>query len=459
MTPLPATPASASSSTTPAIPATDSAVTPAAAPPADATPADATSAPAHAPATDSPGVRSAETRYTDLAARFRPLFARIAEGALDRELTRTLPFEQVGWLKDSGFTSLRVPADYGGDPVSHEHLFRLLIELAEADSNVAHLLRSHFAFGETVALQPAPFRARWFPRILAGQIFGNAATERSGNALGTTATTLRQRNGQWLLDGEKYYTTGSIFADWVVVLASTAGVDGRQYAVVPARAPQVSILDDWDGFGQPLTGTGTAVFTNVPVPAEDILERRITSTLEPAFFQLFLLAVLAGIGRAAVRDATALVQTRTRTFNTGSGALFREDPLIQEQLGVLAAKTYAAEAVVTAAARDLDAAVELDLSPEDAFLRAELAVQQAHVVVPDLVLDAAGGLFDVTGASATGRGKALDRHWRNARTVATHNPRIFKARAVGDYRINGTIPEGLNSIGEARTPSTSGATS
>ena len=406
-----------------------------------------------------------EARYAALAARFRPVFDRIAEGALDREQTRTLPFEQVGWLKDAGFTSLRVPAAYGGNPVSHAHLFRLLVELAEADPNVAHLLRSHFSFGETVALQPQPFRDRWFPRILAGQIFGNAASER-GNALGTTTTKLRQQHGQWLLSGEKYYTTGSIFADWVVVMASTAGVAGRQYAVVPASAPEVRILDDWDGFGQPLTGTGSAVFTDVPVEAEDILTRRITSTLEPAFFQLCLLAVLAGIGRAAVRDATTLVQGRTRTFNTGSGALFRDDPQIQEHVGTLAAKTYAAEAVVAAAARDLDAASDPDLglSPEDAFLRAELAVQQAHVVVPPLVLDVAGGLFEVTGASAVGRDKALDRHWRNARTVATHNPRIFKARAVGDYLINGTLPEGLHSIGEAApasdspTPSTSGAT-
>jgi hypothetical protein len=76
-------------------------------------------------------------------------------------------------------------------------------------------------------------------------------------------------------------------------------------------------------------------------------------------------------------------------------------------------------------------------------------VQKAHVTVPTLVLAAANELFDVTGASSTSRSKGLDRHWRNARTVATHNPVVFKARSVGDYHINGTIPTGLNSIGDA----------
>ncbi|GAA5225778.1 acyl-CoA dehydrogenase family protein [Paeniglutamicibacter antarcticus] len=395
--------------------------------------------------------RTAESRYAELGARFAPVFAQIAEGAVERENNHVLPFEPVRWLKESGFTALRVPAAHGGDPISHEHLFRLVVELSAADSNVGHLLRSHFSFVETIALQPEDFQLRWFPRVIAGEIFGNAATERGGNALGTTNTKLRQDAGRWLLQGQKYYTTGSIFADWVIVMASTEGVEGRQYAIVRADDPRVRIIDDWDGFGQPLTGTGTAIFDDVVVPGEDIIARKVSSTLEPAFFQLALLSVLAGIGHAALADAAQLVRNRTRTFNTGSGELFRNDPLIQEKVGRIAAAVYAADSIVFAAARDLDAAVDpsLGLDEESAFIRAEIAVQQAHVSVPKLVLDATSEIFDVTGASAVSRGKSLDRHWRNARTVATHNPVTFKARSVGDYYINGTIPTGLHSIGEA----------
>ncbi|WP_417364562.1 acyl-CoA dehydrogenase family protein [Glutamicibacter arilaitensis] len=393
-----------------------------------------------------------EHRYQELLARFSPVFAHIAQGATEREQQRILPFQQVQWLKDAGFTTLRVPASHGGSPISHEHLFRLLIELAAADSNVAHLLRSHFSFVETISLQPEEFQDRWFPRVLAGEIFGNAATERGGNALGTTNTKLVQTEQGWVLRGEKYYTTGSIFADWVVVMATTDGVEGRQYAIIDRHAHGVQILDDWDGFGQPLTGTGTAIFTDVAVQEANIIQRKVASTLEPAFFQLCLLAVLVGIGKGARNAAAEIVANRTRTFNTGSGALFKDDAQIQELVGRLAANIFAAESIVVTAARELDAALdaELGLDSQAAYLRAELAVQQAHVATPKLVLDATSELFDVTGASAVSRSKSLDRFWRNARTVATHNPVAFKARSVGDYFINGTIPTGLNSIGEAK---------
>lgn len=395
---------------------------------------------------------NAERRFQDLLDQFNDVFARIAQGATEREQQRILPFEQVQWLKDAGFTTLRVPASHGGSPISHEHLFRLLIELAAADSNVAHLLRSHFSFVETIALQSQEFQDRWFPRVLAGEIFGNAATERGGNALGTTNTKLIQTGNGWVLQGEKYYTTGSIFADWVVVMATTDGVEGRQYAIIDRHAQGVEILDDWDGFGQPLTGTGTAIFTKVVVEEANIIQRKVASTLEPAFFQLCLLAVLVGIGKGARNAAAGIVATRTRTFNTGSGALFKDDAQIQELVGRLAANVFAAEAIVVTAARELDAALDeqLGLDPQTAYLRAELAVQQAHVATPKLILDATSEIFDVTGASAVSTSKSLDRFWRNARTVATHNPVAFKARSVGDYFINGTIPTGLNSIGEAK---------
>ncbi|WP_238147958.1 acyl-CoA dehydrogenase family protein [Rothia halotolerans] len=407
--------------------------------------------------------------YDSLSERFAPIFARIAEGSLARDLERRMPFEEIRELDAAGFGTLRVPAEHGGPEVSIETFIRLLVDLAEADSNIAHVYRSHSGFVESLRFQPREVQEAWYPRVLAGQTVGNASTERGGNRLGTLNTVLTQEEGGWRITGEKYYTTGTIFCDHTRVSAALDGQDGRRFAVVAVDAPGVTVADDWDGFGQKLTGTGTTTFDGVEVSPESVLDRVSGSPEaihEAAFFQLVLLAVLAGIARAARRDAAATIARRARTFNTGSGLPFREDPLIQEATGRIAAKAFAAEAAVLAVARAQDAglraAVESGaaswefLSDPDfaaripeALHQSEIAVEHAQVTVPDLALDAAQELFLTVGASAVSRGKALDRHWRNAQTVATHNPIAFRARALGDYWINGTLPEGLNAIGDA----------
>jgi len=70
----------------------------------------------------------------------------------------------------------------------------------------------------------------------------------------------------------------------------------------------------------------------------------------------------------------------------------------------------------------------------------ELRTAKAQVGIVDTVLNAATRLFDIGGASALQEDRRLDRHWRNARTLASHNPVIYKARMVGDHALNGTRP-------------------
>ncbi len=84
-----------------------------------------------------------------------------------------------------------------------------------------------------------------------------------------------------------------------------------------------------------------------------------------------------------------------------------------------------------------------------AIAEAELEIWQAQAVVIELVLDATGSVFDALGASATLRGNGLDRYWRNARTIASHNPRVYRERIVGDFAVNGTLPQGQWRIGIA----------
>jgi hypothetical protein len=46
----------------------------------------------------------------------------------------------------------------------------------------------------------------------------------------------------------------------------------------------------------------------------------------------------------------------------------------------------------------------------------------------------------------------LDRHWRNARTLASHNPVVYKPRIVGDFLVNGTAPVSWYAKGRGSRP-------
>lgn len=81
---------------------------------------------------------------------------------------------------------------------------------------------------------------------------------------------LPTKDGGYRLDGEKYYSTGSLFSDYLTV-AATTDHDSVAAVVVPANRAGVRLIDDWDGFGQRRTGTGTTIFTGVVVSPDEVL--------------------------------------------------------------------------------------------------------------------------------------------------------------------------------------------
>lgn len=396
---------------------------------------------------------SVGTDYEQLAARFRPIFEQIAAGAVERERARQLPHEPIRWLKEAGFGAVRVPREHGGAGASLPQLFALLTELAAADSNLPQALRGHFAFVEDrLNAQPGPQQEVWFQRFVAGEIVGNAWTETGDVQIGDVITRVTPKDGRWVLDGRKFYSTGSIFADWIDVFARRNDTGTDVIAAVRTAQPGVKLVDDWDGFGQRTTGSGTTVFEGAVVEAEDVIDFATRFKYQTAFYQLVHLATLSGIARAAERDAALQVSSRKRIFSTGNAPLVKLDPQIQQVVGQISAQAYAAEAITQRAAAAAQRAYEArfegnDAAEKQANIEAELESAQGQIVVAELALRAGSDLFNALGASAAREQLALDRHWRNARTVATHNPIVYKARIVGDWVINGTEPPFVWQIG------------
>jgi alkylation response protein AidB-like acyl-CoA dehydrogenase len=396
---------------------------------------------------------SVGTDYEALAARFRPIFVRIAEGAVERERSRTLPFEPIQWLKHAGFGAVRVPVEFGGAGASLPQLFQLLIELAAADSNVTQALRGHFAFVED-RLNAQAFSAQnaWFERFVAGELVGNAWTEVGDVKIGQVITRISRQGEQWVANGTKFYSTGSLFADWIDLYAQRDDTGADVIAAVRVQQPGVRQSDDWDGFGQRTTGSGTSVFENAVVEDDHLIDFSTRFKYQTAFYQLTLLAVLVGSGQAAVREVAQQVRVRARVFSHGNAAAVRDDAQVQQVVGKASAQVYTAEAAALRAAAASQRAYVAHFAKDaqverEANIAAELESAQAQVVIAELVLRATSDLFNALGASAARTSLQLDRHWRNARTAASHNPLIYKERIIGDWEINGTEPPYVWQIG------------
>lgn len=386
----------------------------------------------------------------DLNQRFADVFARIADTAVAREQQRELAHEAVTWLREAGFGALRVPATQGGLGASLPQLFHLLIALGEADSNLPQIVRAHFGFVEgRLSSRDSDSQDYWLAKVVDGQLWGAAMAERSDTTRNSvTLSAVESENGEvgWQLDGEKYYCTGTLYANWIAAVA----LDGDDFVsvAVPTDAPGVTVEDDWDGFGQRLTGSGTTRFKAVKVPTAHIVRRfkkdelRAESYLT-AFYQLFHLATLAGIANAVLRDATEFVQGRTRAFGVPGQSSPKDDPLVQRVIGRLSSLAYAARTQVLAVAQVLQNVHEAEqrgAASEQHYTEAEIRAYQAQQIVLEQVLEATTLLFEVGGASATSESRRFDRHWRNARTLASHNPAIYRERALGNYYLNNITP-------------------
>lgn len=398
-----------------------------------------------------PATRDARTLEAILAD-VPNVVATIGEGAAERDLSGRLPFELFDYLRTTGITWLRVPKSLGGPGGKASDLIEVTAALASGDSGIAHALRSHFGFVESIALDPEGDLARQYaPEVLAGKLFGGAGMEIGTPRPNMIRTTLLREGDHYRLNGHKYYSTGAIFADYLSF--SAIDEDGKSTGVmIKGKREGVSVNDDWDGMGQRLSASGSVDLDNVYIHANEVNGRNLfgagrapnagAATRRPGAVraQLHLYAVVAGIVRNILRDAINYVQNQARSAKHSASGTARGDHFVQRTVGDIAAASHTIDLLVAETARHLDAAIEAiltnDPNADDIIFQAQLANSKGQIMIANLALKAAEQLFDTGGGSATSRKRNFDRHWRNIRTLANHNPGFLRARVLGDYYLN-----------------------
>ncbi|MDB5653627.1 MAG: acyl-CoA dehydrogenase, partial [Tardiphaga sp.] len=323
------------------------------------------------------------------------LFDHIAQGELERERDRVLPYDAIALIRRSRLGALRIPRADGGGGASVRELLAIVIRLATADANVAHILRNHFSVVERLVLAPQDAQSRqWRDEVVRGDIIGLAATELGSPQVGDIApsTVITPDGDGYRLNGTKYYSTGALFADSILVrIADPHGALAA--TILPVQRDGIELIDDWDGSGQRLTGSGTTHFHNVRVERAEVIfdapNVGYGAAYANTYAQLFLTAVNAGIIAAALRDATALLRRRGRTFYYAPTQRPVDDPLLLQTIGQISSNAFVAETAVLAAASALDvsaAAAHSDPANTGPALEAALAAAKAKIVVDELAI-------------------------------------------------------------------------
>ncbi len=367
----------------------------------------------------------------------------IAAGAAERDRLRELPVAEIELLSDEGLLAITVPREYGGADVSLETFARVVSLIAGADPNVAQIPQSHFVYLELVRQLGTPAqRELIFGAVLAGQRLANAQSEAGSKTVADIRTRLRgSRREGYVLDGEKFYCTGSLLAHWLTVLAKDD--QGRtQVAILPADTHGVTIVDDWAGMGQRTTASGTvkleavAVASGMVVPHHRMFER---PQVYGARAQLIHTAIDVGIAAGALEDACEFVRTASRPWFEAEVERASDDPLLIQRVGELAIGVRAAQALLDEAARTIDA-VELGGVDEAGSARASIAVATAKAFADRVAVETASAVFELGGTRSAANQLNLHRHWRNARTHTLHDPVRWKLQHIGRYTLNGTFP-------------------
>lgn len=360
-----------------------------------------------------------------------------------RDAERRLPWDELERYTASGLWGATIPRAYGGAEISTVTLARVIATIAAADGSLAQIPQNHFYALEVLRVGGLETQKRFFfDRVLAGDRLGNALAEIGTRDFKRRTRLVRDPAG-WYVEGEKFYCTGAIYAHWIptLVVADDAGSEVTYLAFVPRNAPGVTVIDDWDGFGQRVTGSGSVTFSRVRVEPEWVVPFKASfdrpTTIGP-HAQIMHAAIDLGIGLGAFEETLRFVRERARPWLDSGVDKACEDPLTLHQVGHVRVRLRAAEALVDRAGVLVDAAQRAP--DEDSVARASIAVAQARILTTKAGLLAADKLFELSGTSSTQSEDNLDRYWRNVRTHTLHDPVRWKYQAVGNFHLNGKRP-------------------
>ncbi|MGH3327271.1 MAG: acyl-CoA dehydrogenase family protein [Streptomycetales bacterium] len=299
-------------------------------------------------------------------------------------------------LHDAGYTGLTWPQEYGGRGLPPTYQGVYLEELARAGAP-SHLgvIGLNMAGPTIIAWGSEEQKKRLLPPLLAAdEVWCQGFSEpESGSDLASLRTSARQEGDEWVVNGQKIWSSWAHVADWCLLLVRTDPAApkhrGLSYLLVDMHAPGVEVrpLRQLTGHAE----FNEIFFTDVRVPGTSMLggpgegwQVAMTTLLHERGTLGFALV------SALDRQVTRLVEAARETGPDGRRAA--EDPLVRD---AVAGEWIELQALRFTNYRALTALVKTGVpGPEGSV--AKLAWSEAHQRLTRLAvsLQGLGGQLD-----------------------------------------------------------------
>lgn len=364
------------------------------------------------------------------------------EGRNQRDQQRLLPFAEIDLFSQKGLGGMRIPKQYSGAFVTNKTLAHVFRIINKADSSVGQIPQNQIALLNMIEIMGTEKQKQFiYNEILKGKRLANGGPERNTKDTKTLATTLTFENGRYFVDGEKFYSTGSSFAHWLAIKAIHP--EGHVVlTIVDRNAEGVEVIDNWNGFGQRTTSSGTVKLQHVEVDPLLIFDERLLGnqpSYRGAYSQLMQVAIDVGIAEAAFADTLTAVQKARPIVDAQVEKASLEHYTLQE-VGKSSVLLDAAILLLDEAAEYLDELDQLESVTDEQAAKASILVAEAKVYANDAALHISEKLLELGGSRSSLSQHNLDQHWRNARVHTLHDPIRWKLHALGDYYLNHKLP-------------------
>ncbi|MEK3853116.1 acyl-CoA dehydrogenase [Cytobacillus sp. FSL H8-0458] len=205
----------------------------------------------------------------------------VAPGALERDLTKEFPIEVFKKMADLGLMGLPFPEEYGGAGADTVSFAIVTEELSRACASTGITYSAHISLGGAplYLFGTEEQKQKYLVPICTGESFGafGLTEPNAGSDAGGTRTTAVEKDGEYIINGNKCFITNASYAKHLALTAVTGEVDGKKEIsaiIVPTDAEGFTVIDNYEKMGLNASNTTELVLEDVRVPTEHLLGKK-----------------------------------------------------------------------------------------------------------------------------------------------------------------------------------------